>query len=150
MQSGHSPLNSSPDPNACCGPMSSHAFQADRADQAVCCPTCGMYFQDDGFSTDTSSDDGTEMMSDDQIDPSEAYLQYAFARKRWRRDPTSFLDGIASTAKGVGVLARDSSRVRTLLFSHQMHLLEARVLAVERKEESKDLSETPKTRMARL
>ncbi|CAK8987555.1 Uncharacterized protein SCF082_LOCUS1028, partial [Durusdinium trenchii] len=90
VQSGHSPLNSSPDPNACCGPMSSHAFQADRADQAVCCPTCGMYFQDDGFSTDTSSDDGTEMMSDDQIDPSEAYLQYAFARKRWRRVSNKF------------------------------------------------------------
>ena len=90
MQSGQSPLNSSPDPNACCGPMSSHAFQADRADQAVCCPTCGMYFQDDGFSTDTSSDDGTEMMSDDQIDPSEAYLQYAFARKRWRRVSNKF------------------------------------------------------------
>eukprot|EP00435_Cladocopium_sp_Y103_P048882 s594_g14.t1 len=49
-----------------------------------CCPTCGNYFQDDGYSTDTSSDDGSSMPGEND-DPVEAYLQYAFARKRWRR-----------------------------------------------------------------
>jgi hypothetical protein len=49
------------------------------------CPTCGSYFQDDGYSTDTSSDDGVGSLPGETDDPVEAYLQYAFARKKWRR-----------------------------------------------------------------
>ena len=63
--------------------LSSQAFAAGSVPNQ-CCPTCGNYFQDDAFSTDTSSDDGSSMPGDTD-DPVEAYLQYAFARKRWRR-----------------------------------------------------------------
>ena len=49
------------------------------------CPTCGSYFQDDGYSTDTSSDDGVGSLPGETDDPVEAYLLYAFARKKWRR-----------------------------------------------------------------
>ena len=63
--------------------LSSQAFAAGSVPNQ-CCPTCGNYFQDDAYSTDTSSDDGSSMPGDTD-DPVEAYLQYAFARKRWRR-----------------------------------------------------------------
>ena len=63
--------------------LSSQAFASGSVPNE-CCPTCGNYFQDDAYSTDTSSDDGGSMPGDTD-DPVEAYLQYAFARKRWRR-----------------------------------------------------------------
>ena len=48
-----------------------------------------MYFRnDDGFSTDTSSDDGSDVPPD--VDPTEAYQEYAFARKKWRRVANKF------------------------------------------------------------
>ena len=42
------------------------------------------------FSTDTSSDDGSSMPADSNTDPSEAYQEYAFARKKWRRISSKF------------------------------------------------------------
>ena len=64
--------------------MHSQAYPSEHA-ASESCPTCGVYFREDGFSTDTSSDDGTEAIPSDSIDPAEAYLEYAFARKKWRR-----------------------------------------------------------------
>ena len=61
-----------------------------NANSNVPCPTCGMYYQDDGFSMDTSSDDGGSMPADSNMDPSEAYQEYAFARKKWRRISSKF------------------------------------------------------------
>ena len=61
-----------------------------NANSNVPCPTCGMYYQDDGFSKDTSSDDGSSMPADSNMDPSEAYQEYAFARKKWRRMSNKF------------------------------------------------------------
>ena len=40
--------------------MHSQAYPSEHA-ASESCPTCGVYFRDDGFSTDTSSDDGTEV-----------------------------------------------------------------------------------------
>lgn len=63
--------------------------QAFHANADAPCPTCGMYFRnDDGFSTDTSSDDGSDVPPD--VDPTEAYQEYAFARKKWRRVANKF------------------------------------------------------------
>lgn len=54
---------------------------------SMSCPTCGggAYFQDETGSTDTSTDYDDYGTSTDGLDPSEAYQEYAFARRRWRR-----------------------------------------------------------------
>eukprot|EP00434_Breviolum_minutum_P026800 symbB.v1.2.023686.t2/scaffold2188.1/size86315/1 len=62
--------------------VAEHAFHAGHGDA---CPTCGVYFQDDGCSTDTSSDDGLDVGSVGSQDGAEVYQDYAFARKRWRK-----------------------------------------------------------------
>ncbi len=62
--------------------VAAHSFHAGHGEA---CPTCGVYFQDDGCSTDTSSDDGLDVGSVGSQDPAEVYQDYAFARKRWRK-----------------------------------------------------------------
>lgn len=62
--------------------VAEHAFHAGHGDA---CPTCGVYFQDDGCSTDTSSDDGFDVGSVGSQDAAEVYQAYAFARERWRK-----------------------------------------------------------------
>lgn len=47
------------------------------------CPTCGMYFNQDDESTETSSDDGSTIA--DNVDGSEAYQDYLYAKRRWRK-----------------------------------------------------------------
>ena len=72
-----------PDPPSASG-LQSNAYPCHAIPNEQC-PTCGNYFQADGYSTDTSSDDGVESIPGETEDPVEAYLQYAFARKKWRR-----------------------------------------------------------------
>ena len=72
-----------PDPPSASG-LQSNAYPCHAIPNEQC-PTCGNYFQEDGYSTDTSSDDGVESIPGETEDPVEAYLQYAFARKKWRR-----------------------------------------------------------------
>ena len=67
------------------------------------CPTCGGMYLQDGGSTDTSSDDGSQSQVDG-IDPTEAYQEYAFARKKWRRVankfPRRYRRGFKGSSKG--------------------------------------------------
>ena len=55
------------------------------------CPSCWqgwclqMFLQDDGCSTGTSSDDGTNVDGLSNQDGAETYQDYAFALKRWRK-----------------------------------------------------------------
>eukprot|EP00435_Cladocopium_sp_Y103_P042293 s661_g11.t1 len=75
--------------------------QAFHANAGSPCPTCGMYYRnDDGFSTGTSSDDGSDIPPD--VDPTEAYQEYAFARKKWRRVANKFPRRYRKFGKGKG------------------------------------------------
>ena len=47
------------------------------------CPTCGIYFNQDDESTGTSSDDGSTIA--DNVDGSEVYQDYLYAKRRWRK-----------------------------------------------------------------
>ena len=62
--------------------VNAHVFHAGKDEV---CPTCGVYFQDDGCSTDTSSDDGAVPENYGDTDGAEIYQDYVFARKRWRK-----------------------------------------------------------------
>ena len=75
------------------------SFHANASNNAPC-PTCGMYYQDDAFSTDASSDDGSSMPAGSNVDPSEAYQEYAFARKKRRRISCKFPTSYCRLGKG--------------------------------------------------
>lgn len=89
------------------------------------CPTCGGMYLQDGGSTDTSSDDGSQSQVDG-IDPTEAYQEYAFARKKWRRVankfPRRYRRGFKGSSKG-----SNPSHTVTLPFFPRGHLLVVRV-----------------------
>lgn len=79
--------------------MHSQAYPSEHV-ASESCPTCSVYFREDGFSTDTISDDGTEVIPSDNMDPAEAYLENAFARKKWRRVSHKFPHRYRKFGKG--------------------------------------------------
>ena len=69
--------------NASGGGEAWNASASFHASNDASCPTCGMYFNQDEDSTDTSSDDGSTIV--DNVDGSEVYQDYLYAKRRWRK-----------------------------------------------------------------
>ena len=62
-------------------------------------PTCGIYYQDDGFSTDTSFNDGSSMPADSNMDPAKSIRSMPSPERSGVVFPASFREGIAGSEK---------------------------------------------------